>query len=99
MGRKLTKKQQGMLWSHEHAKIIEFSQLYNKPSDAKKSASIFCENEYREYNGFNKRYHSKNCFRFSFSYKYIKDNKVHLRYHTAFDVYDFIIDDEFVKVV
>lgn len=102
MKTKLTKKQEGMLWSHEQAKKLFLEGdygVYRRASDAKRRASEFCENEYEEYHGFNKRYHNANSHFFSFSYKYAKDNKLHLRYHTAYNVYDFIIDDEFVKVV
>lgn len=99
MKTKLTKKQEGMLWTHEHSNITEFSQLYNRCSYNKQLASYQCERDYIEHSGFNKRYHSANSHFFSFSFKYVEGNKVHLRYHTAYNVYDFIIDDEFVKVV
>ncbi len=90
----MTKKQKGMLWTHEHATKLFLEGdcgIYKNPSSAKHCASQFCENEYTEYHGFNKRYHSANSFFFSFSYKYVKNRKIHLRYHTANNVYDFVV--------
>ena len=99
MKTKLTKKQEHMLWMHEHSSITEFSQLYNTCSYNKQLESYKCERDYIEHSGFNKRYRKGCSYFFTFSFKYVEGNKVHLRYHTAYNVYDFIIDDEFVKVV
>lgn len=92
--RKLTKQQKGFLWSYNHSDSVTLESLYRtSPSSAKIRAAQYCLADYEEHNGYHMRFMRGGCFFFQFAYKY-RDNTdytVHLRYHTAYNVYDFII--------
>ena len=83
-----------MLWNYEHATEVTLEGCYKTtPSQAKKSASIACLADYDAHNGYRMRFMKGGCFFFQFAYKYVdhSDMTVHLRYHTAYNVYDFVI--------
>ena len=91
---KLTKQQKGFLRNYENSDNVTLFSLYKtSPSYAKIRAAEYCENDYAEHNGYRMRYIGGGCFFFQFAYKYRDNNDmtVHLRYHTAYNVYDFII--------
>ena len=92
----LTKKQHNMWWSYNHATEVTLESLYRtEPSQAKKSASIACLADYDEHYGYRMRFMKGGCFFFQFAYMYTNhdDLTIHLRYHTAYNVYDFAVAD------
>ena len=94
--RKLTKKQYNMWWNYKQATEVTLEGCYKTtPSQAKKSASIACLADYDAHNGYRMRFMGGGCFFFQFAYMYNNhdDFTVHLRYHTAYNVYDFAVAD------
>ena len=93
---KLTKKQRAMLYTYIHADNVTLESLYKtEPSQAKKSASLACVADYGTHNGYRMRFMRGGCFffQFGFLYSHNEDYTVHLRYHTAYNVYDFAVAD------
>ena len=94
--RKLTKKQYGMWRNYQNATEVTLEGCYKTtPSQAKKSASLACVADYGTHNGYRMRFMRGGCFffQFGFLYSHNEDYTVHLRYHTAYNVYDFAVAD------
>lgn len=89
----MTKKQKYMLCAHNHAQQVTLQGIYKNPSQDKQIASMYCERQYEEKHGYNKRYHSANCSAFSFSFKFCQNREEYLQYETFKNTYIFKIGD------
>ena len=87
----MTKKQKSMLYAHTQAQQVCLQRIYKNPSQAKQIASMYCEQQYEEKHGYNKRYHSANCSTFCFSFKFRQNHEEYLQYETYKNTYIFKI--------
>ena len=87
----MTKKQQQMLANYRFATKRSVCEAYKQPSVYKTRAEHFILNEMLENKGYDYFVTSAGCQHFSCAYTYTKDNQTRLRYHTAYNVYDFAI--------
>lgn len=89
----MTKKQKALLYKHMCANEVTLQGLYKNPSKAKEIAADYCERQYHEKHGYNKRYHSANSFSFCFSFKFRQNRTEYLQYETAQKTFIFKIAD------
>jgi hypothetical protein len=85
-----------LLWKYEQANDgSDLFTFYDKPSAAKWAAYKHCLEDMEKHDGEHFRVITANTFTFTCGYVYInkEDNKQHLRYHTASNVYDFRIEE------
>lgn len=89
----MTKKNQGMLWSYEHATARTIWEAYSRPSYAKvKAYTNDCLKQMQELNGYDGRITGASSHFFSYAFRYLKDGAEHLRYITYANNYDFVIE-------
>lgn len=89
----MTSKQQQMLWKVTHSNDTDLFDVYKSFSDDKRRAYEYCINDMHQKDGFNFRITSANTFSFSCGFLYYDDDKrLHCRYHTSANVYDFIAE-------
>lgn len=92
---KMTKANEQRLISYERSEgRNDLYQVYTSPSDAKVKAYDWIINEMDELGGWDIRITGSNCMTFSCAYKYNGEDGLHLRYHTAYNVYDFKIEED-----
>ena len=87
----MTKQQQTLLANYRRADKTSVCEAYKNPSISKVFAEVRILNEMDKNNGHDYVVTSANCQLFSCAYLYEKDNQQRLRYHTAYNVYDFAI--------
>lgn len=87
----MTKKEQNMLWSYEHAKCENIMQAYNRPSRRKIEAFDDCRRKENELNGYGGRITGASSHFFSYAFKYEKNGKKFLYYITYANDYSFEI--------
>ena len=89
----MTKKQQQMLWNVTHSNDTDLFDVYKSFSDDNRSACDYCMYEMHLKDGFNFRITSTNTYHFSCGFLYYDENKrLHCRYYTGRNIYDFIAD-------
>ena len=89
----MNKKQQQLLNNYLKSSDYYLNDVYTRWSLEKEIVydRIRCECAYND--GFDLRICSANTFTFTMAYSYYVGDKVHLRYHTRDNVYDFEIDE------
>ncbi len=89
----MNKKQQQLLNNYLKSNDYYLNDVYARWSLDKEIAydRIRCECAYND--GFDLRICSANTFSFTMAYSYYVGDKVHLRYHTRDNVYDFDIEE------
>lgn len=90
----MTKKQESMLWSYEHARCTTLYEAYNKCSRAKEQAYQYCLELMARLNGYGGRITGASSHFFSFAFKYY-DADIHkecLCYCTHANDYKFPIE-------
>ena len=88
----MTKKNQGMLWSYEHATARTIWDAYERPSRAKEEAyQVDCLGQLKELDGYDGRITGASSHFFSYAFRYMKDGVERLRYITHANNYDFAI--------
>ena len=89
----MNKKQQQLLNNYLKSSDVYLNDVYTRWSLEKEIAydRIRCECAYND--GFDLRICSANTFAFTMAYSYYVGDKVHLRYYTRDNVYDFEIDE------
>ena len=89
----MNKKQQQLLINYLKSSDYYLNDVYTRWSIEKEIAydRIRCECAYND--GFDLRICSANTFAFTMAYSYYVGDKVHLRYHTRDNVYDFEIEE------
>lgn len=96
----MTKKEQALYEQYLKSTNYFLDDVYKNPSWDKKRAfwRVF-DHDIAVYHAFDFRVCSASTFTFSMACKYVaNDNKLHLRYHTRDNVYDFEIGDEKVAI-
>ena len=89
----MTEKQQKMLWAVTHSDNESLYDVYKTFSHKKYLAFDNCIYEMRRKDGFNLRITTANTFAFSCGFLYYDENKrLHCRYYTSANVYDFIAE-------
>lgn len=89
----MTKKQHEMLWSVTYSDKESLYDVYNTFSHAKYMAFDNCRYEMYCKDGFNLRITSANSNFFCCGFLYYDENKrLHCRYYTGRNTYDFIAD-------
>ena len=89
----MNKKQQQMLWKVTHSNNTDLFDVYKSFSQKKYRAFDNCIYEMRRKNGFNFRITSANTFSFSCGFLYYdEDKRLHCRYYTSQNTYDFIAE-------
>lgn len=87
----MTKQQQTLLANYRRARKTSVWEAYKSPSVFKTRAEWFILQEMDKNNGHDYYVTTYGCQHFSCAYLYEKDNQTRLRYHTAYNVYDFAI--------
>ena len=87
----MTKQQQTLLANYRRADKTSVCEAYKNPSFYKTRAEHFILEEMKANNGHDYYVTTYGCQHFSCAYLYEKDNQQRLRYHTAYNVYDFAI--------
>ena len=89
----MNKKQQQLLNNYLKSSDYYLNDVYTRWSLGKEIAydRIRCECAYND--GFDLRICSANTFAFTMAYSYYVGDKLHLRYHTRDNVYDFEINE------
>ena len=87
----MTKQQQTLLANYYRADKTSVCEAYKQPSVYKTRAEHFILEEMKANNGHDYYVTTHNGYYFSCAYLYEKDNQQRLRYHTAYNVYDFAI--------
>lgn len=89
----MTKKQYQMYLAVKNSKNESLYDVYKTFSHAKYMAFDNCIYEMRINDGFNLRITSANTFSFSCGFLYYDyDKRLHCRYYTGQNVYDFIVE-------
>ena len=89
----MTKKQHQMLWQVTHSNNESLYDVYKTISHAKYLAYDNCIYEMRRKDGFNFRITSATCNFFCCGFLYYDENKrLHCRYYTGRNTYDFIAE-------
>lgn len=90
----MTKKQQIMLRNYNYANDTTIYEAYERPSYYKVRAEQRILDEMRNNNGYDYRICGHNSCTFSCAYQYRDDKQLlHLVYHTAYNRYDFVIEE------
>lgn len=89
----MTKKQQQMLYAVAHSANESLYDVYKTFSQDKYFAYERCKGEMYRKDGFNFRITSANTFSFACGFLYYdEDKRLHCRYYTAQNTYDFIAE-------
>lgn len=90
----MTKKNQGLLWSYEHATARTIWEAYARPSSRKVDAyTRDCLGQLRDLDGYDGRITGASSHFFSYAFRYMKDGVERLRYITYANNYDFAIEE------
>lgn len=88
----MTNKQMGLYRAYNFRNCgIDIYDAYKTPSRAKVAAFKNCEADREYHNGYDQKIVSASCHFFSYAFKYMDQAGEHLRYHTARNVYDFLL--------
>lgn len=89
----MTKKNQGFLWSYEHATARTIWEAYTTPSYKKvKAYTDDCLQQLKELDGYDGRITGASSHFFSYAFRYMKDGVERLRYITHSNNYDFALE-------
>lgn len=89
----MTKKQQGMKWAYDNARYRSLKEAYKTCSTAKEKAFEYCLRDMLDLDGFDMRITGCGTFTFSCAFQFVDFNGcLCLRYHTAQNVYTFVIN-------
>ena len=89
----MTKKQQQMFKAVHDSEYCNLYDVYKSFSDAKRRAYDYCIYEMHRKNGFYFRITDANCNFFCCGFLYYDENKrLHCRYYTGRNTYDFIAE-------
>ena len=89
----MNKKQQQMLWAVTHSNNTELCDVYKTFSQWKISAFKACMIDCARVSGFNFRITSATCNFFCCGFLYYdNDKRLHCRYYTGRNTYDFIAE-------
>ena len=88
----MTKKEAYMYARYCDSSDTELRHIYKSWSSSKEYAFARCRIDMQKHDGYDGRITSHNCDVFSYAFRYVGSDGEHLRYHTAYHTYDFLID-------
>lgn len=89
----MTKKELGMLSSYNYATMTTLEEAYKKPSTTKWRVYYYILNQLVQLNGHDFKITGANSSTFSCAFLYVKDEQLRLRYYTAWNTYDFVVEE------
>lgn len=89
----MTKKELCMLNSYNGARMTILEEAYKRPSYTKIKIYNKILEDMMDLNGHSFKSTGANCNTFSCAFLYERDNQVRLRYYTAWNTYDFIVEE------